>query len=68
MTARGLWGASCWFLLTALGCGGRVPEQALRDEQARTRQYRDAYETTAAELAAAKARLSELEKRCSPPR
>ncbi len=36
--------------------------------QARTRQYRDAYETTAAELAAAKARLSELEKRCSPPR
>ncbi len=68
MTARGLRGAACGFLLTALGCGGRVPEQALRDEQARTRQYRDAYETTAAELAAAKARLSELEKRCSPPR
>jgi len=33
----------------------RVPEQALRDEQTRTRQYRDAYETTATELAAARA-------------
>lgn len=46
------------------GCG-RVPEQALRDEQVRTRRYRDAYETTAAELAAAKARLTELEQRCA---
>jgi len=46
-------------------CGGRVPEQALRDEQARARHYRDAYETTAAELAATKARLSQLEQRCA---
>jgi hypothetical protein len=37
----------------------------LRDEQARARQYRDAYETTAAELTAAKARLAELEQRCA---
>lgn len=48
-------------LLTACG---RVPEQALRDEQARARRYRDAYETTAAELAAAKARLAELQQHC----
>jgi hypothetical protein len=44
---------------------GRVPEQALRDEQTRARRYRDAYETTAAELAAAKARLAEVEQRCA---
>jgi hypothetical protein len=37
----------------------------LRDEQTRTRQYRDAYETAAAELAAARARLAELEQRCA---
>ena len=48
-----------------LAACGRVPEQALRDEQARARRYRDAYETTAAELAAAKARLAELEQRCA---
>lgn len=55
-------------LLAALCACGRVPEQALRDEQARSRHYRDAYETTAAELAAAKARLAELEKSCPAPR
>jgi hypothetical protein len=57
-------------LLMALGLAacGRVPEQALRDEQARSRRYRDAYETAAAELAAAKARLAEVEKSCSTPR
>jgi hypothetical protein len=48
-----------------LAACGRVPEQALRDEQARARQYRDAYETTAAELAATKARLAEVEQRCA---
>jgi hypothetical protein len=53
--------------LLVIGCG-RVPEQALRDEQARARRYRDAYETTAAELTVAKARLAELEKGCSSPR
>jgi hypothetical protein len=47
------------------GCGGKVPEQALRDEQSRTRRYRDAYESAAAELAAAKARVAELEQRCA---
>lgn len=40
------------------GCG-RVPEQALRDEQARSRRYRDAYETLQEELTAARARLAE---------
>jgi hypothetical protein len=58
----------CAVLLGPVGCGGTVPEQALRDEQARMRQYRDAYETTAAELAAAKARLAALEKSCSAAR
>ena len=55
-------------LLAAVCACGRVPEQALRDEQARSRHYRDAYETTAAELAAAKARLAEMEKSCPAPR
>ncbi|MFL5310369.1 MAG: hypothetical protein ACJ79H_07960 [Myxococcales bacterium] len=50
--------------MVVAGCG-RVPEQALRDEQARARRYRDAYETTAAELAAAKAHLAEVEQRCA---
>jgi ABC-type Fe3+-hydroxamate transport system substrate-binding protein len=52
-------------LLVLLAACGQVPEQALRDEQARARQYRDAYETTAAELAAAKARLAALDQRCA---
>ena len=40
------------------GCG-RVPEQALRDEQARSRRYRDAYETLQEELTAVRARVAE---------
>ena len=52
-------------LILLIAACGRVPEQALRDEQARTRRYRDAYETQAAELASLKSRLAELEKRCS---
>jgi hypothetical protein len=48
-----------------LAACGRVPEQALRDEQARTRRYRDAYETSATEVAALKARLAEMEKGCA---
>lgn len=67
MTARGVRLMACGVLFAAIACG-RVPEQALRDEQARTRQYRDAYETTAAELGATKARLAALEKSCSTPR
>ena len=47
----------------SLGCS-RVSEQALRDEQARSRMYRDAYETQAAELAALKAKLAAGAKIC----
>jgi hypothetical protein len=67
VTTSGLRLAAGGALAAALlaGCGGKVPEQALRDEQARTRHYRDAYETAAAELAAAKARVAELEQRCA---
>ena len=55
-----------WAALAASACGHS--DGALRDEQARTRRYRDAYETQAAELAQLKARLTELEKRsCSSP-
>ena len=61
------WRCSFVAALLLAACG-RVPEQALRDEQTRARRYRDAYESTAAELAAAKARLAELEKSCSTPR
>jgi len=64
VTVCGLRLAACGLVAAALACS-RVPEQALRDEQARARQYRDAYETTAAELVAAKARLSEIEQRCA---
>ncbi|HEX9605517.1 MAG TPA: hypothetical protein VF973_17315 [Myxococcales bacterium] len=64
MTAGGARLVACGVLAAVLACS-RVPEQALRDEQARARRYRDAYETTAAELAAAKARLAALEQRCA---
>ena len=47
----------------SLGCS-RVPEQALRDEQARSRTYRDAYETQAAEISALKEKLAAEGKRC----
>jgi hypothetical protein len=39
------------------GCS-RVPEQALRDEQARSRRYRDAYETLQEEVTALRARVA----------
>ena len=55
-------------LVLLIAACGRVPEQALRDEQARTRRYRDAYETQAAELATLRARLADLEKNCPKPR
>ena len=52
--------------LLLAGCGHS--ESALRDEQSKSRRYRDAYETQAAELAQLKARLAELEKkRCASP-
>ena len=50
--------------LSELGCG-RVPEQALRDEQARTRRYRDAYETLQQEVTALRARVAEGQKSCA---
>ena len=48
-------------LVVAAACSHADP--ALRDEQARTRRYRDAYETQAQEIAQLKARIAELEKR-----
>ena len=38
-------------------------DTALRDEQARSRHYRDSYETQAQQIAQLKARIAELEKR-----
>ena len=52
---------------SALGltsCG--VPEQALRDEQSRSRKFRDAYESEHEENAALKARLQQQEKAACP--
>jgi len=48
-------------LLLAAACSHG--DAALRDEQARSRHYRDAYETQALEIAQLKARIAELEKR-----
>lgn len=39
-------------------------DAALREEQARTRHYRDAYETQAQEVQQLKKRVAELEQRC----
>ena len=50
--------------LVLAGCG-RVPEQALRDEQARSRKYRDAYETGLQENEWLKKRLAETEQRAA---
>jgi hypothetical protein len=46
-------------LFAACGHG----DTALRDEQTRSRHYRDAYETQAQEIAQLKARITDLEKR-----
>ena len=52
--------------LGATACGHS--EAALRDERAKSRRYRDAYETQAAELAQLKARMANLEKKaCASP-
>ena len=45
--------------LLVSGCG--ISEQVLRDEQARGRKYRDAYETQQQELKALKDKLKVLE-------
>lgn len=46
-------------LLAAAGCGHG--EAALREEQARTRHYRDAYESRAQQIEQLKKRVAELE-------
>ena len=47
----------------ALGAACGHGDGALRDEQARSRRYRDAYETQALELQQLKAKLAELQKK-----
>ena len=47
-------------LLLAAACGHG--DAALRDEQAKGRRYRDAYETQAQEIAQLKARINDLGK------
>jgi hypothetical protein len=48
-------------VLLCAACGHA--DAALRDEQSKSRHYRDAYETQAQEIAQLKARVAELEKR-----
>lgn len=55
-------------LVLALGACSRVPEAALRDEQARSRRYRDAYESQAAELVALREKVAALEKKAAEGR
>jgi len=50
-----------WAALGAVACD-RVPEQALRDEQNRSRKYRGAYEAEHDENVALKAKLDAAEK------
>jgi hypothetical protein len=50
-------------LLAALLACGRVPETALRDEQSRSRRYRDAYETQLGENGELRKRLTAAEQR-----
>ncbi len=59
-------------VLSGISCG--IPEQSLRDEQLRTRRYRDAYESAHDENQDLRARNAQLEltllqekKRCAPP-
>lgn len=54
------WLAAAALLSAACGHG----EAALREEQAKTRSYRDGYETQAQEIVKLKARIAELEGRC----
>jgi hypothetical protein len=52
--------------LCEAGCS-RVPEQALRDEQARSRRYRDAYETLQEEVTALRAQVAGKGCAAAPP-
>ena len=56
-----------WAAAALLGAACGHGDAALRDEQARTRSYRDAYETQAQEIVRLKARVAELEKGCARP-
>ena len=58
LSAHRRWGALCALVcaLSGLACD-RVPEQVLRDEQARARQYRDAFESEHDENVQLRARL-----------
>ena len=51
------------FLAVLLAACSHADTGALRDEQARSRHYGDAYETQAQQIAQLKARIAELEKR-----
>ena len=51
-------------LLLAAACGHG--DAALREEQAKTRRYRDAYETRAQEIQQLKKRVAELEAKGCP--
>ena len=55
-----------WALLAALlGAACGHGDAALRDEQQKSRSYRDAYESQAQEIARLKARIADLEKSCT---
>jgi len=49
-------------LALLLGAACSHADPSLRDEQAKSRHYRDAYETQAQEIAQLKARIAELER------
>ena len=51
-----------WMAAFFLACSHADP--AVREEQAKARRYRDAYEAQALEIAQLKARIAELEQRC----
>lgn len=69
MRGRSLLTARAAALAFALGCLAcdRVPEQMLRDEQARSRRYLDAYESEHGENTALRAQLEEQKSRCASP-
>lgn len=61
MSAAARLGGLIGLMSLAGACG--VPEQVLRDEQARSRRFREAWETQGAELVALRERVAALEAR-----
>ena len=59
MSAAARLGAVCCLTSLLGACG--IPEQALRDEQARSRRFREAWETQGAEVSALRERVAALE-------